>query len=225
MVRTQISSKHLQITKANTTITATLAIAAFVTVASLVASRSMLQQRAYNSKVIKEKETAVKILKENVTEANTLVISYQEFVGRPQNIIGGNKDGTGERDGDNAKIILDALPSRYDFPALATSLEKILTQGNFSISNISGTDDEIAQAVKNSPTPEIVEIPFTFSVGGSYDALNGLISTIERSIRPIQINKLSFSISTGTIVEMEVDAKTFYQSEKNLNITKKVIQQ
>jgi hypothetical protein len=222
MAKLKISSKHLQINKANSVITLTLAIASFVAVASLVASRAMLQQRSYQAKVIKEKELAAKTLKDNIAAVDTLVNAYKEFVGRPDNIIGGSTAGTGERDGDNAKIVLDALPSKYDFPALTTSLEKILTQGNFKINNISGIDDEVGQGAKQSSTPELIEIPFTFSVSGNYDSLNSLIQTLENSIRPIKIDKLKFSIQSSEI-QMDIDAKTFYQSEKTFTITTKEV--
>lgn len=222
MAKLSLSNKHLQISKANTTITMVLAIASFITVASLVGARTMLQQRSYQAKVIKEKELAAKTLKENIDSVNTLLTSYQEFVARPDNIIGGNTAGTGERDGDNAKIVLDALPSKYDFPAIAASLEKVLTQNGFAINNINGTDDEVAQAAKNNPSPEVVEIPFIFSVNGTYESLNDLIRKLELSIRPIRLNKIEFTVSGGAS-EMNIDATTFYQSEKKLNITTKEV--
>ncbi|MBA3758307.1 hypothetical protein H0X10_01605 [Candidatus Saccharibacteria bacterium] len=221
MARINISSKHLQINKASTMITTTLAIASFVTAASLVGAKTMFEQRSYQSKVITEKELAVKTLKENIDAVNTLVTSYKEFIGRPVNIIDGSTTGTGDRDGDNAKIILDALPSKYDFPAITTSLEKVLSQDNFIIKDITGVDDEIAQNAKETETPEVVEIPFSFSIGGEYGALNDLIKKLETSIRPFQILKIEFNVSDSA--ELNIDAKTFYQSEKKLNITTKVV--
>lgn len=223
MARTNISTKHIQISKANTVITATVAIASFLTVASLVASWAMFQQRSYQSKVIAEKELAVKTLKANIEAVDTLNTSYQAFVGESTNIIGGNSLGSGERDGDNAKLVLDALPSSYDFPALATSIEKVLTDSNFKIIDISGTDDELAQAVRETPTPEVIEIPFSFTVNGGYEAMHTLIASLERSIRPIKIVKLGFSADDAGI-ELKVEAKTFYQSAKKFNVTKKDVQ-
>lgn len=220
----RLSTKHLQISKANTMITATVAIASFITVACLVASRAMLQQRSYQAKVITEKELAVKTLADNIKAVDTLVTSYKEFIGRPTNVIEGATVGTGDRDGDNAKIVLDALPSKYDFPAIATSLEKILTQQNFTINDITGTDDEIAQGAKENTAPEVVEIPFAFSVEGAYDAMNVLIETLERSIRPINITTLEFTVGGDSKVQMNIEAKTFYQSEKQFNVSTKVVQ-
>lgn len=223
MANSPISIKHIQIGKANTVISVTLAVAAFVTIFSLIASKTMLDQRAYNSKVIKEKELAVKTLKQNIQAADQLVVAYKEFVGRPENIISGESAGTSDRDGDNAKLVLDALPSKYDFPAVITSLEKILTQKNFSINQLQGTDDEVAQASKETATPEVVEIPFSFIVTGSYDSTHDLIQTLELSIRPIQLTKLTISAGNANGVQLSIEAKTFYQSEKKFNITTKVI--
>jgi hypothetical protein len=223
MARSMISTKHLQISKANTVITATVAIASFLTVASLVAARSMLQTRSYQAKVITEKELAVKTLKENISAVDTLEIAYKEFVGRPTNIIGGNSTGTGERDGDNAQLVLDALPSKYDFPALTTSIEKVLTQNNFKIIEISGVDDEVAQGAKDSTLPEIVEMPFSFTISGGYDAMHDLIKALERSIRPIQIKTLEFKADSGGL-QLSVEAKSFYQSAKEFNVTTKAVQ-
>jgi hypothetical protein len=223
MARSMISTKHLQISKANTVITATVAVASFLTVASLVAARSMLQTRSYQAKVINEKELAVKTLKENISAVDTLEIAYKEFVGRPTNIIGGNSTGTGERDGDNAQLVLDALPSKYDFPALTTSIEKVLTQNNFKIIEISGVDDEVAQGAKDATLPEIVEMPFSFTISGGYDAMHDLIKALERSIRPIQIKTLEFKADSGGL-QLSVEAKSFYQSAKEFNVTTKAVQ-
>ncbi len=223
MARSMISTKHLQISKANTVITATVAIASFLTVASLVAARSMLQTRSYQAKVINEKELAVKTLKENISAVDTLEIAYKEFVGRPTNIIGGNSTGTGERDGDNAQLVLDALPSKYDFPALTTSIEKVLTQNNFKIIEISGVDDEVAQGAKDATLPEVVEMPFSFTISGGYDAMHDLIKALERSIRPIQIKTLEFKADSGGL-QLSVEAKSFYQSAKEFNVTTKAVQ-
>lgn len=222
MARPNISLKQLQVNKANSTIVTTIALASFVVVFSLVASRSLLSQRSYQSRVIKEKEKAAAQLKENVTAVESLTASYAAFVNSSENVLGGNPAGTGDRDGDNARIILDALPSKYDFPALASSLEKILTENSFGIEVISGTDDEINQQNMESPNPAPVEMPFQITVTGSYDSMEKLVSILQRSIRPIQIQTLEFSGSDSAI-RLNMNAKTYYQPEKSLMITTKEV--
>lgn len=222
MAKTNTLGKKLQIDKANSRVIMILVGAAFITTFSLVSARALLNQRNYQSRVIKEKEIAAKTLKENLTAANTIANSYKAFVSNPTNVIGGNATGSGDNDGDNAKIILDSLPSRYDFPALAASLEKILLDKKFKISGITGSDDELAQVNSNSPTPVPIDMPFEVSVSGQYETMNVLFDVMERSIRPFQISTINLS-SSSKDVNLKLTAKTFYQPAKNLNINTKVV--
>jgi hypothetical protein len=145
MASLNFSTKRLQINKASATMVLPLTIASFITVFSLVATRALLSQRSYQSRVISEKEKAKKQLKENIVEVEKLRAQYKGFADAPTNVLGGDPRGAGEKDGDNARIVLDALPSKYDFPALATSLEKLLTNGGYKIESIAGSDDELNQ--------------------------------------------------------------------------------
>jgi hypothetical protein len=218
------STKHLQIDKANTTVVAFVGIAAFLTAFSLVASKALLNQRSYQARVITEKTKALKQLKENNASAKQLVTSYQGFVGEPINIIGGNPAGVGDRDGDNAKIVLDALPSKYDFPALATSMEKLLNSAAYKINSITGTDDEVAQSQQDTgaTTPQPVEMPFEISVTGNFTAIQNLFNTLQQSIRPMHVLTIELSGSDNTLTA-NIKAKSYYQPEKTLGITTKVV--
>lgn len=216
----QVSLKRIQISKANTMMVVAIAASAFIVVFSLIAARSLWVKRGFQSRLINEKEVAVNQLEQNLATVDELVVAYKTFVDTPDNVIGGNPTGTGERDGDNAKIVLDALPSKYDFPALATSLEKILGT-KYKIGSISGTDDEIAQATTEAGSTPI-DMPFELSATGNYKSIQELLSIFERSIRPIKISSLEVS-GTNTELQVSVTAKTYYQPEKTLNIQKKVI--
>src|SRR6266513_1825089 len=145
MANTLSITKRSLIGKANSTIVVMAAVAAFVIVFSLVAGKALTDQAKYQNKVIAAKKKSLNQLKADLAARNSLVDSYHKFVVTNPNMLGGNTDGTGDQDGDNAKLVLDALPSKYDFPALATSLEKILTGQNLKIQTIAGSDDEIAQ--------------------------------------------------------------------------------
>ncbi len=200
-----------------------LAVAAFVAVFSLVASRALLSQRSYQSRVITEKKKALAQLKANNIAADQLVNSYKAFVSAPDNIIGGLPSGSGDRDGDNAKIVLDALPSKYDFPALATSVEKILTARNYKIQSITGIDDELNQSKASEVAIQPVEIPFETTISGNFDAAQGLLDVFQLSIRPIQIVKIEFS-GADTTLNVSVTAKSYYQPQKTVKITLKEVQ-
>ncbi len=98
----------------------------------------------YKSRVISARAAAERQLDENLNSVDTLVAAYESFNSAPESVIGTADE--------NARIILDALPSQYDFPALATSLEKIMTLSGFSEITIGGSDEE-ATAEQTSPNP------------------------------------------------------------------------
>lgn len=217
------SLKRVQITKANTVMVLAIAVAAFVFTFSVIAGKALLNKRAYQAKVISAKEKAVNQLQANIKASNSLAASYKVFVDTPENVIGGNPKGTGDKDGDNAKITLDALPSQYDFPAVASSLEKILTSNNYKVNSISGTDDEVAQQkTEQSNAPQPVVMPFELSVSTDITGAKNLLSLLERSIRPINVQKVSLTGSNAKL-EMVVTAQTYYQPGKSVTIETEVI--
>jgi len=224
MARPQLSAKRIAIDKANTAVVIAVGIAAFVVVFSLVACRALLAQRSYQSKVIDKKEVALKQLKTNVKEADKLLISYQEFSSATTNVLGGNPKGTGDKDGENPRIVLDALPSQYDFPALATSINKLITSNGFQVETIAGTDDEANQAnAKASDNPTAVDMPFSVE-SKQIAATDGkrFLELFERSIRPIQVSKITISGQDGSL-KISLKAKTYYQAGKSLDIKSEVV--
>lgn len=219
MAKPQISTKRTAINRSNARLVIVVAVASFVTVFALVASNTVLGQNAYQNKVIKAKSIALKQLNANVTAARSLVKSYDTFISPTTNIIGGSTSGAGDKDGDNGSIIIDALPSSYDFPALAASLEKILSTQSLKVSSISGIDDQVNQEANiSSPKPVAVAIPFSFSVSdASYASIQQLITTLQASIRPIQVDTLTLS-GSPTNMQASITAHTYYQPAKNLKI-------
>lgn len=217
------SAKHLLINKANTTMLVTVAVGAFVAVFSLVGSKALLNQQSYQSRVIAKKTDAKEQLDKNVRAVEELLVTYEKFASSPVNVLGGDPSGAEELDGDNTKIILDALPSKYDFPALTTSLEKILIDRGLVIQGIEGLDDEIAQQeIESTATPESVEMPFTITAKGNYLTVQEAIDALHRSIRPFNIGILILEGSDGDL-QLTVTGTTYYQPERGLTIEKKVV--
>lgn len=217
------SAKRLLIDKANTRIVAYVSIAAFILVFSLVATKTLISQAGYQNRVIGKKRVAVNQLKSDISATSQLKTSYNAFVNTPQNVLGGDPNGTGPGDGNNAKIVLDALPSSYDFPGLTTSLEALLTSQNVTINNISGTDDEVAQSGnQSSANPQPVAIPFSVAVQGNYTGVQNVVKVFEESIRPIQLQTLDISGSQNQLT-LNITAQTYYQPAKSLNIGKEVV--
>ena len=240
----RVSTKRLQIDKANSTIVIAVGIAAFAVAFSLVAARSLIARQSYQNKVIAAQEKARDQLQANIDAVDDLKVKYAEFVNRQENIIKGNSKGDAERDGDNARIIVDALPSKYDFPALASSLEKILVDRNYTIQTISGVDDEAMQnggqptaeglgatdpnaAVSVQAQPSVagaVEMPFEIGAEGSYTSMIDLLNVFRNSIRPLYVQTLTFAAGDGDKVQVNIQGKSYYQPERTLKITEEVIQ-
>lgn len=218
MANRQLSTKRLAIDKANVTLMIVLSIAAFISVFCLVASKSLLDQRSYQSEVISKKKDALDQVDKNLDAVNKLNNSYTDFTSPETNIIGGVSKGIGPRDGENPQLVIDALPSKYDFPALATSIENLLTANQYKLTSITGTDDEVAQSANEaSGSPQAVDMPFSVDVTTTEAAAPDLLRLFERSIRPMQIKKLSVSGKPDEL-KITITAKTFYQPEKKLNV-------
>lgn len=224
MAKPQTSTKRIAIDKANAQMVVAVSIASFVTVFCLVASKAVFSQNNYQARITAAKEKAHQQLVKNLAAYGGLSTAYQKFISTPTNVIGGNTNGSGDNDGDNAKIILDALPSSYDFPALTSSLEKILSNQSLKVSGITGTDDQLNQQNNlSSPTPQPVSMPFSFTISNaSYTAVQQLIAKLQQSIRPIQIDSIDLNGGTNNMT-LTINAHTYYQPGKSLNIKEQAI--
>ncbi len=208
-----LSGKHIQIDKANSLALIAAAITTAVVIFSLVASQALLKRMSYQNKVISLRSKAASQLSKNVKAADTLNSAYQTFDSTPESVIG-TKD-------KNSKIVLDSLPSKYDFPALATSLEGLISGSGNKITSIGGTDNE-AQASQDSAEPTPVDIPILIGASGNFTSAQKLILDLERSIRPVKIASLDLTGSDSNL-QIAVNAKTYYQPEKKLDIKQVIV--
>jgi hypothetical protein len=217
------STKRKLIDRANTTVVVIAGVTAFVFVFSLIATKTLISQAKYQNRVITADHQTLSLLKTDLTSASQLETSYNNFTSTSQNIIGGDPAGNGPNDGNNTKIVLDALPSNYDFPAMITSLET-LVGSSVTLNSISGTDQEATQGSdQSSATPQPVPMPFQISVSSDYASIQSLISEFEHSIRPIQIQSLDISGDQSNLV-LNISGQTYYQPAESLNISTKVVQ-
>jgi hypothetical protein len=224
MAKSTTFTKRTLITQANKKVVIMTSVAAFLVVFSLVASKTLISQIAYQNKVISKEKVAETQLKTDLSARNNLVNSYQAFTSTPQNVLGGNPTGTGSQDGNNSKIVLDALPSTYDFPALATTLEAIIDSQNLQIEGITGVDEELTeQGNQQSSNPAPVAMPFQIQVAGTYQSIQNLMTIFQQSIRPFQVQTVDLSGNEGDMTAT-ITAQTFYQPEKIFGITKQGVQ-
>jgi hypothetical protein len=219
------NSKRMQISKATATMVIVVSVGAFLSVFSLMASRTLLSQRGYQQRVITGKEKARDTLKSNVDAIAQVKESYRKFSTSETNVIGGSSNGANGRNGDNPKIVLDALPSKYDFPALATSLDILLSDARFSDTGVTGVDDEVAQKDnKDSANPVAVEMPFELGLTADYQGIKDFVHNLYVSIRPIQLKSIGLNADEDNDIRAVITAKTYYQPSKVFKIEEKPLQ-
>jgi hypothetical protein len=217
--------KRLKIAKSESRLVIIIAVATIVTVFSLVSAKTLFSQASYNKRVLDARRDALNQLKANIEAANTLVNQYQVFQSGNTNIIGG-KNSTDANlqppDGDNARLVLNALPAKYDFPALISSITKILDKNGMKNQLIDGKDE--SSSIKSDPTtnPEPAKITLTVSGSGSYQAINALIKDFERSTRPFDITKVDIKGNESNMsVTLTMD--TYFQPALTLDLAMKEI--
>lgn len=206
----QKSQKHIQINSASKSMVTVLSITLSIVLATIISSKYLLAMNSYQSKVISEKKKVDKILSDNAKNTDKLVEDFKIFDKTTESMIGSNEP--------NSKIILDALPSKYDFPALITSIQKIAETGGYQIESISGTDQELSIDQEPSGSPSPVAIPISITMQGSYDSAQNFVKDLEATIRPIKVKNLSF-VGTSSGLIITIDAETYFQPGKNFNVT------
>lgn len=204
-----------------------IGIAAVIVVFCLASTKVLLSQASYKRHIINARHVAVKALEDDLAKSASLKSQYQVFEGtNPKNIIGGRnttESGALPPDGNNSRIVLDALPSSYDFPALISSMAKILSSNGISSPTIGGTDQSDTISAGPSSTPAPVPIPLTISGTGTYATVQSLIKDLERSIRPFDITSLNIQ-GSETAMNFSTSLNTYFQPSKTLNITDKAVQ-
>jgi hypothetical protein len=220
----EASTKRIAISKASLQMVVVMSIASFITIFGLVAANYLWGLKGYQSKIISADQKADTILKSDVASENQLVNSYKYFVNQPTNVIGGNSSiAGGGNNGNNATIVLDALPSSYDFPALTTSIAKLLQSENLDIASIGGTDESATVSNAASSNPQPVSMPFSFEVNNAdYTSIQNLLIEFERSIRPISIDSIDIT-GADSSMSVTVNAHTYFQPPKKFEIGSEVI--
>jgi hypothetical protein len=211
------SVKHLEISKSQTNVLVVIALTTALVIFCIFGTKALVVKGLYQNRVLRERRKVATHLQANVTAAHQLFNQYAVFAADDPNLLGGLKSGTGNLDGDNPKIVLDALPSKYDAPALATSVEKILTQQNIKINSLIVTDDPRGYSDSSQANPQAKAITFSFSASSSYQGMNQLTQTFERSIRPFDITNMQLG-GTDNNLSITASVSTYFQPAKSLDL-------
>ena len=216
----QISDKREQIEKALSNVVTIAGVAIFVTIFSLVSAHALLDKLIFQNHVINAKVAASNQLAANVTASNKLSKAYESFNQSNVDLLGNQVT---SKVNDNAKIILDALPSSYDYPALTSSIQALLSSQGVTIDSIGGTDQSSTGTGSSTSSSGLVAMPFTFSIDGPYQNIQNAVKVFEKSIRPFQFLTMNFS-GNQSDVTLTVTAQTYYQPATSFKITTKQVQ-
>ena len=218
---------HTQVNKAKSSLVVIVSIATVITVFCLVSTKALLSQGAYQRHVINLRHQAVNQLNNNITAANQLVTQFNSVFENsgPVNVIGGKNDTSSTAlppDGDNARIVLDALPSSYDFPGLVSSLSKILLADGIAQPTVGGNDESatISSAPSDNPQPVSINVPISGTT--NYSGVQKLLKDLERSIRPFDITNLQIGGNDSSMT-FNIQMNTYFQPPKSLDVSSKVV--
>lgn len=227
-MKIQVTSKRsVELDTAESYLMGIIALATVLTVFCLVSAKALLSQAAYQQRVINARNAAKTQIQTNISRANTLIKQYNDvFQGtNATNVLGGNNTTDPNAvppDGTNGRLVLDALPTTYDFPALLTSLQTLVTNDGIGGPTIGGTDQSTTSNSQPAASPSPVKIDMTLTGTASYANVQKLIQDMERSIRPIDITKLTFSGDQSNLT-VNINFSTYYQPAKSLNVNNKEV--
>ena len=216
-----------QLDKTNSAILVAITVATVVLVFCLVSAKTLLSQAGYQNRLLSARHATLSQLIADKSTATTLTNNYTNtFEGTSATNIIGGKNTTSKSavppDGDNASIVLDSLPTAYDFPALVSSVTKILNNNSVSNPSLSGTDD--SSTANNTPSGSPVPTPISISVGGQvgYSGLQNMIKDFERSTRPFDVTDLQLS-GNQSFMTFSIKLTTYYQPAKAFMVSSKEV--
>lgn len=215
--------KRTQIAKANRTMFAYIIGVSIIFGFASVASYFLVNALLYNERVLSAKSETIDTLKQNATNFDAL----QENI-RVLNTNEALKSVVSSSDDSPIQAVLDALPSDANYEALGASLESVLIGGVEGVEiyaltpDIEAVDTNTRVVNAASDSGANGEITFSFTIYGSKDQLKQVLSNLEKSIRAIDITLLKYE-SQGSKSMLTGQARVFYEPEKVLELTEKVV--
>jgi heme exporter protein D len=221
--------KRQQIEKAGRSMFVWVAVAAVAVSICVVTVQFLFQQWSYNNRVLDAKYKAADTLSKNIDNAKKLQDAVNALVSNDS--LASVK--TNPED-PNTKSVLDALPSKFDATALATSLQQaILSRSGVTIEGIEvpsdpgspGAGASTSQTTSTSPTATTAtpqEMKFTVTVSGSFDKIRSMMLDLERTIRPIKVTDITLN-GDDAAMTATVTGVTYYQPSKSAEIKQEVV--
>lgn len=192
-----------------------------------VVSVFLLQQMAFNQKVLNEKSNTISTLRDN----NEAIVELKKNI----RVLETNAalNASKARSEDKAlQVILDALPADANSLALGASLQNKFFDGIDNLTLESLTVDPVAgienvdgeeAVVEEGVEAEANAITFRMSVSSTdANSLKELLQRFEKSIRVIKVRSITLERSEDKLT-MNIDASAFYEPAKKIELRDKVV--
>lgn len=199
------TTKRQAIQGARNVVIIAMIVAAVVVSFSAIGLKMLWDLRAFNSRVTSRKEAVRDQLIINLENAQELQTAFNIF----------------ETQDVNSEEVLGALPSRYDFPALATSIEALAARSGLQLASFNG-DDLGATAANTTTSPTPVEMEFNIEVNGPFSDIKKFVSNLDLSIRPMKITSIELRGGEDDMTAQMV-VETYYQPRVNLDLETETI--
>ena len=131
-----------------------------------------------------------------------------------------------------SKLIMDALPTSVDITALATALSTEADQSGVTLQSVSNDQAKTsattapAAAVPQQPaasTGQPIPVNITVIFSGQYAAVIHFLKTIEQSVRPIRVTKVTLGGGEGNTASANIQLTTYYAAKADLKPTTEVV--
>lgn len=220
--------KRQQIAKANRTMFMWVAGVSVVVGIAVVASIFLTQKLIFNEKVLSEKSKTVSTLSKNneaVEELQNQIRALNTDDRLRENMVVKGEDAQ------PVQVVLDALPSVANSAAFGASLQqRFLEARGIRLESLDVAPIRDAEAVPSTSSSvgdgdDEYRISFTFSVStdsNNADALEALLTRIERSIRPITLTNLVVE-AQGSRLSLRAEGHTYYQPVRTAELKDKVV--
>lgn len=218
--------KRQQISKAGKTVFLWVAGASVIVGFCLVGGWFLLQKGMYNAKVLGEKSKTLSALEHNNRSVNELKDNIRALNTNAQ--LGALR----VNDDRAVQVVLDALPADANSLALGASLQNKLLAGegvtveSLSVTPVSGvesssdstgTADELTTNDDSTTT-----VSFSAVVSGDAAVLKQVLERLERSIRAINLTRLTLE-SSGSKLTLTIQGHAYYEPAKSVELQEKVV--
>ena len=204
--------KRQMISKANRNMFIAVALASMVLGFAIVGSVFLIKKGVFNNKVIIEKQKTVKTLKAsnaNYPELETNIKNMRlnkELETLFRDIL------TGDEDEDILRIIPNSLPSVSNYAALGASIsDRLLDINDITIQSVRigrGGSSSIGSSTQSTGLAKPIE--YHFSVYGPITATREVMENLEKSIRIIDVSKMTLTYSRTDRLTLDVTGNAYY---------------